>query len=1163
MIIKTTRVRQKIEMVASRSPESANDAWEGSFDKPVIEKVAAHPQEKMSKYHGEISRSGDGSTDIVAEMTKRPDALWIRVKAIEADRENDNGDYFSREEIVKSYKTFEGCPVFTNHENSKVENAKGKVVKADWVDDEGAVYCTMFVDRKAAPGLCRAIEEGYITDVSMGTQVDYSTCSVCGNKALTADSYCDHVKTMKGRSIGGNKVFEKNYGLKFIEISVVTDGACKDCTIREVLDPAEFSGLSKAAQEARDVIKTGVLSKEAGQEEIQKLNQSMDLIESVAKAMLDQRQYVDMEFLKDLTDVLAGLQHVTDELVDQGYASVGQSQPAAPGVPPPPPGTTLEAPTMQEQQQGVPNATMTGPTGTGVGKVTEPAMASGDQRRLLVAKIKDLHERARKFLEEDRSSRGGIETVNTSDKLQDTVKKLASIWENPSVRDFKTEIAEGDFKIVVGRDEVIGLLGADKVASLKVSELDADIRADLAAKPRETAGHMLDALKVKFAGIQKKAEKAPTDTKEQQQQTMEAQLADQKPPLHPRDNEVRESITEKQLQENWREYDFHKRKDEPRDSITEKQLAAGGNRMPEHFKRQDGPRDQVTEGQLRDKDVKGNQTPADKGGAWVAGVDEQNQQITEGQLEDWKKSDKGHHPEMITEKQLQEQNEPWGRRIASKEDAHLALAAGMRAIVRTAIAMRATPDEIVGAISEFSATPENSIRAAGFANSAAAGRSERDLVVRRASFHGQLRVASKDDVQNFLLGSVVDAGMTGEVGVKVLETMVSQKDATAKISDAIKSGLEDDQPKQAPAQDFLRDAMAESADEMVKVLIPLSDVKGEDDASFAKAAFEKASKVAAAQGLNPTKLIHVAKKDKFVEVSMTAAKAEKKAEEAKKEEKAAASEVEARKEARAKIVEAQMPAGGMPAGPDPMGAPGGTTMPAPAPAADPMAAGAPPPVSALGQDAPPTGEEEATEGESLPPGSICPACGSDDVDVKSGDFNCNQCGASGSITVSLDIKNWPGSIEEKTPEAGGDEAGGIEMPEIGLAQAFRITPEMVKKAGNKPVGSRCPHCASDKVKLAMSDGSGRGKCEKCSGEYRIDTYVNSGSKELWGRVEWMDRNAAKLAARRAESMRKTAGKKAELGKALSAKGLAAKFAKASVAGKAEIVAALHNEGLIG
>ena len=61
---------------------------------------------------------------------------------------------------------------------------------------------------------------------------------------------------------------------------------------------------------------------------------------------------------------------------------------------------------------------------------------------------------------------------------QETVRKLAGIWENPSVRQFSSEISDGEFKVIVGSDEVYGLIGSKKIASLKTSELDADVRAD-------------------------------------------------------------------------------------------------------------------------------------------------------------------------------------------------------------------------------------------------------------------------------------------------------------------------------------------------------------------------------------------------------------------------------------------------------------------------------------------------------------------------------------------------------------------------------------------------------------------------------------------------------------------------------------------------------------
>src|ERR1035438_9363640 len=97
------------------------------------------------KFHGEIQRDANGTVDLVAEMSKHPKSLWIRAKAIVADETNHNGDYFPKDEVKKYYKTFEGVPFFTNHENTKVEAAKGKVILAEWVEEENAVYCTGYV----------------------------------------------------------------------------------------------------------------------------------------------------------------------------------------------------------------------------------------------------------------------------------------------------------------------------------------------------------------------------------------------------------------------------------------------------------------------------------------------------------------------------------------------------------------------------------------------------------------------------------------------------------------------------------------------------------------------------------------------------------------------------------------------------------------------------------------------------------------------------------------------------------------------------------------------------------------------------------------------------------------------------------------------------------
>lgn len=1180
-------------------------------------KTAAAPVYPKSKYHGEIAIGADGTVDLAAEMGKHPDFLWIKVKAIESDIENDNGDFFPKDEIVKAYKSFEGVPVFTNHENTDVEKAKGKVVKAEYDEATGDVYCTMYIDRKAYPHLARAVEEGYVTDVSMGTQVEYSTCSICTNKAATAENYCDHVRLLKGRSVNGKKVFEKNYGLKFIEISVVTDGACKDCTIREVIDPSEFvaqaQGLSRAAnaitrklttgskiedikgQEtveeaaatstvaisaAKDAFKVAVgeftkkatLRKDGGQAEIGKLNQAMDLLEDVTRAMLDQRQFIDLEFMQKVAEVLAELQHVTDELVDQGYGSVGQQAQQAPGLPPLPgmPGMEQELPAGAENPMAqAPGAEM---TPAGVGKVTEPVAAKAGPAFLhrTASQLKDLLESVKKSLGERKATAssnskisGGMEKV--SNKYEDTIRKLAGIWDTPSVKNYITEVGNGEMTVTIGTDEVIGSLNGEKVATLKVASLGNDIRLALEENPAVMGHELLKALEVK---MNKQAEKAPVDGKEQVQQTMESQLRDQKLPTHPRQNDPRESITEKQLSEKFEGYDYNARTDDPKTSTTEKQLAEKAKGYDQH-QRQGEPRTDTMEKQLRDESIKGNETPADKADH-AAGVTDQHQQTTEGQLNDWKGADKGFSPkDRITEKQLREdQADPLGRRLASvatKEDARFAIAAASQALARTAKATGATPAELIDAISSFEASPENMIRAQKVASTfdSVEARAERETQLKRASFYGAKPNTNMSSVCTFLLGSLSDVELAPAVGLRTLANLATAKNATQRIVEAIKTLKVEDAPKSA-GPDLIKEALLDSSEQVVIVLAK-KEIKADpkDKEAFANAAFERATKEANARNIKITERIKVAEVADEVEVTLMGVEEKQ---EVKPQEVVA--KLENRSEARKAIVQAQVgPGGGMPGAP--AGAPAGGTpgdmggMGGPAPAT--------PPVANLGGDLtdPIPGDdlEDEGSGEASPPGTICPVCGSDDVDVRGGDLQCNSCGAEGEVEITIKMKSWPDVITDKGPNAesaGGDEEGmgdeAMEMvppglPEVGVAASYKISPEMIKKAG-KPIGSFCPRCGSTQIERVARKGGCDSTCQSCNCAYNVDLAVDMETPtEIVARIQYADKAIVKTAA-------PVESKKVKLDNALKAKGLTAAFAKASLEGKADIIAMLHDEEVL-
>src|SRR5690606_7186809 len=168
----------------------------------------------------------------------RPGYLYVRSRAI-SSRTNDNYDHFPAEEIKKAYKTFIGKPVFVNHNNENHRRARGVIVDAALHEDtnpDGSpdtwVEVLMEVDAVRFPRLAQAILAGEIDRTSMGTDVAFSVCSVCENRAETPLDYCKHIPAMKGMKVqrttaAGTKeevlVYEKCYGLGFFENSLLVE----------------------------------------------------------------------------------------------------------------------------------------------------------------------------------------------------------------------------------------------------------------------------------------------------------------------------------------------------------------------------------------------------------------------------------------------------------------------------------------------------------------------------------------------------------------------------------------------------------------------------------------------------------------------------------------------------------------------------------------------------------------------------------------------------------------------------------------------------------------------------------------------------------------------------------------------------------------------------
>lgn len=181
--------------------------------------------------------------------------LYYRARAITADVVNQNGDLFPHEEIDKAYNTFIGKGIYFNHDSSDPSKAFGIILDAVYsprlmdTDDRyveilGAIHKQAI--REKRPGLLEDIESGKVTATSMGTLAKKAKCSICGNIATNMSNLCEHCNPtsplyMKGRNIYGNLCYETNYGLTFIEDSIVYVPADPTAYMLEIYASKQFS----------------------------------------------------------------------------------------------------------------------------------------------------------------------------------------------------------------------------------------------------------------------------------------------------------------------------------------------------------------------------------------------------------------------------------------------------------------------------------------------------------------------------------------------------------------------------------------------------------------------------------------------------------------------------------------------------------------------------------------------------------------------------------------------------------------------------------------------------------------------------------------------------------------------------------------------------------
>jgi hypothetical protein len=164
--------------------------------------------------------------------------LYAAVSGLHWDVANDNGDYFSKDELLKfrddgryTYETWIGRPNCVDHNLNIIV---GSILDVVPVFEENSIDMLVEVEsgkyHLAGKDLTEMIRTGKQTGVSMGVIVQWSECSKCGNIAHTEKEWCDDLRYHKGQrdSETGRSIYEINHDLHGLELSWICSGLPAD-----------------------------------------------------------------------------------------------------------------------------------------------------------------------------------------------------------------------------------------------------------------------------------------------------------------------------------------------------------------------------------------------------------------------------------------------------------------------------------------------------------------------------------------------------------------------------------------------------------------------------------------------------------------------------------------------------------------------------------------------------------------------------------------------------------------------------------------------------------------------------------------------------------------------------------------------------------------------
>jgi len=177
---------------------------------------------------------------------------------------NNNFDAWEKKLLLACFRTFVGGENYVEHIQIP-ELSKGKIIDAAARDIGDSIYVDILVatNRKHSP-LISAITGGQLQTLSMGCQVEFTTCTKCGNVAYDETQLCPHIRYFKGNKFVDEAGVERKIAelcghiteepgsVKFVEASWVANPAFPGAVMRNILNPSDEAapGMGKKIQVA-------------------------------------------------------------------------------------------------------------------------------------------------------------------------------------------------------------------------------------------------------------------------------------------------------------------------------------------------------------------------------------------------------------------------------------------------------------------------------------------------------------------------------------------------------------------------------------------------------------------------------------------------------------------------------------------------------------------------------------------------------------------------------------------------------------------------------------------------------------------------------------------------------------------------------------------------